>query len=599
MSSTDSSLSATPPPVFALLRLPKPILLLLAVLLVFVSIDGLGDRKLANPDEGRYSEISREMAASGDFVTPRLNGLKYFEKPPMQYWATALAFQWFGESEFTARLYTALCGLGCILLMAWLGWRLYDAETGLIAALILLSAPYFAALNEIVTLDMGLSFWMTLAMTGFLLSQSVTEPIARRRWLWLAWAGTAGAVLSKGLVGLVFPAATVFLYGLFTRNFRLWAELEWWRGGAVFLAITAPWFVLVSLRNPEFPHFFFIHEHFERFLSDGHRRTESWWFFIPILFAGFLPWLFTLVPAFVRGWREDGQANGFRPLQFILIYSAFILLFFSKSSSKLPAYILPFFPVLAIVIARYVQTIDTRRLAWLIAPIIPLMLYGIYAAWQAPAKRARVGFSRVLYDEMSLWLMAAAAAIALGALIGFVFLRAGRRWAAILAITLGTMVGIEMIERGYEKISPLQSGHALAESIQKKSTPATRLYTVQTYDQSLPFYLKRTLTLVDYVDEFDMGQKREPEKWIPTLDAFVPAWNAPGPAIAVIPPGDADKYRALGLQFELIHEDPRRVAILKIETTPSPTGPTTSGMAILKVEQATPPTGTATMKVSP
>ena len=90
----------------------RPVLILLALLAIFITFDDLNGRKLANPDEGRYSEISREMAASGDFVTPRLNGLKYFEKPPLQYWATAVSFTMFGENEFTARLYTALCGLG-------------------------------------------------------------------------------------------------------------------------------------------------------------------------------------------------------------------------------------------------------------------------------------------------------------------------------------------------------------------------------------------------------------------------------------------------------------------------------------------------------
>ncbi len=554
------------------LPLPLPILLLLAFVVLFITFDSLGHRKLANPDEGRYSEISREMAESGDFVTPRLNGLKYFEKPPMQYWATAISFKLFGLNEFSARLYTALCGLGCIFLITLLGWRLYDAETGLIAGLVLLSAPYFAVMNEIVTLDMGLTFWMTLAMTSFLLSQHTATDVQRRRLLWMAWAGMAGAVLSKGLIGIVFPAATIFLYGLITRNFRLWAKLEWLRGLIIFFALTVPWFVLVSLKNPEFPQFFFIHEHFERFLSDGHRRTEPWWFFIPLLFVGFLPWLVTLIPAMWHSWQAPGQLarwqqdsrdGAFQPLKFILIYTLFILLFFSKSSSKLPAYILPFFPVMALVIARYIQEADTRRLSWFILPIAPLAIYGVYAAWQEPANRARYDFSRQLYDEMSVWLMVASGAIAIVVLAGFVLLRLQRKWSAMLMISIGTMIGIEMIERGYEKISPLQSGHDTAMIIRAHITPETRLYSVKTYDQSLPFYLQRTLTLVDYVDEFEMGQKREPEKHLASVDLLPAAWNQPGAAIALIPPNDADKYRAMGLAFTVIHRDPRRAVILK------------------------------------
>lgn len=547
-------------------RLSRPLLLLFALLAVFISLDGLGDRKLANPDEGRYSEIAREMAASGDFVTPRLNGLKYFEKPPLQYWATATAFMLFGESEFSARLYTALCGLGCVLLMAFVAWRLYDEETALLTALALLSAPYFAALNEIVTLDMGVTFWMTAAVSGYLLSRNADDPAARRRWLLLAWAGMAAAVLSKGLIGIVFPAAALFLYCLVERNFRPILALEWGRGLAVFFLIAAPWFVLVSIRNPEFAHFFFVHEHFERFLTTEHRRVEAWWYFFPVLFAGFLPWAVALLPATAAGWRAPvrlaGARHAFRPLRFALLFSAFILLFFSKSGSKLPAYILPMFPLLGLVVGVYLRNTEARRLAWMVLPVAPAALWGAWAAHAAPARRTEP-MAQLLYGEMSVWVVAAALLIAAGVLLAFMLLRGGRKWAGILAISVGTMCGIEMIERGYEKISPLQSAAALANSLKPYLTPDTRLYSVENYEQSLPFYLKRTMTLVHYVDEFDLGQKAEPGRDIARLADFPAAWTAPGPAIAIIPPQDLEKLKSLGIGFEVIHQDPRRAAIRK------------------------------------
>ncbi|MEO8103584.1 MAG: glycosyltransferase family 39 protein [Betaproteobacteria bacterium] len=551
-------------------RIPRPLLILFALLVLFISLDGLGDRKLANPDEGRYSEISREMAATGDFVTPRLNGLKYFEKPPLQYWATAIAFKLFGESELSARLYTALTGLGCILLVAYTGKRLYDGETGLLSALVLLSAPYFAALNEIVTLDMGLTFWMTLTMSSFLIAQGSANDTSRRRWLCLAWAGMAGAMLSKGLIGVVFPAAALFLYCLVQRQFRLLTQLEWTRGLLIFLALVAPWFVMVSVQNPEFLHFFFIHEHFERFTSTAHRRVESWWFFLPILFAGFLPWALALVPAAISGWRAParlaGQDGIFAPLKMVLLFAIFILLFFSKSGSKLPAYILPMFPLLALVIGVYLQRTDARRIGWLVLPVFPLSLWGAYAAWLAPMKKAQEDFSRPLYDEMSWWVVTAALVIAASALVAFALLRFNRKWLGVLFMSLGTMIGIELIERGYEKISPLQSGANLAQSVGYFLKSETRLYAVEIYDQSLPFYLQRTLTLVNYIDEFELGEASEPDRWIKRLEDFPAAWNVPGPVIAIIQPGDVEKMKALGLSFEIIHLDPRRVAIRKLST---------------------------------
>jgi 4-amino-4-deoxy-L-arabinose transferase-like glycosyltransferase len=552
---------------------PFPPFVIAFVLLlgVLLSMDSLGGRKLANPDEGRYSEISREMVASGDFITPRLNGLKYFEKPPLQYWATAIAFKLFGFSEFTARLYTALCGLGAIFFIAFAGWRLYDEKVAVLSALILLSAPYFAALSEIVTLDMGLTFWLTLSLCGFLLGEaSLRSRTAHRNWMIVAWAGAAGAVLSKGLIGVVFPAATVFLYCLIRRDFSLLKRLQWGWGLLIFFALTAPWFIAVSRENPEFARFFFIHEHFERFLSEGHRRTESWWFFFPILLAGLLPWALTLFPAVWHGWRQPGTSRtgtlderDFRPLQFVLIFSVFVLLFFTKSSSKLPAYIAPMFPPLALVLAVYLRDTTAKRLSWLVLPISAVAAYGAYAAWEAPARRGTNDFSRPLYDEMSVWVMAAAVTISVAALIAFFLLRAERKWTATFLFAIGTMLGIELIERGYENLSPLQSGYALAQVIKQKMTPDTRLYVIKTYDQSLPFYLGRTLTMVEYVDEFELGQRQEPQKYIPSVTQLPALWNAPGPAIALIQPTGADELRALGMEFEVIHRDPRRAAIYK------------------------------------
>ena len=138
-----------------------------------------------------------------------------------------------------------------------------------------------------------------------------------------------------------------------------------------------------------------------------------------------------------------------------------------------------------------------------------------------------------------------------------------RKWLGVLFISIGTMIGVELIERGYEHISPLQSAANLAQSIRYFLKPETRLYSVENYEQSLPFYLKRTLTLVNYVDEFELGETSEPDKWIKRLEDFPPSWNAPGPAIAIIQPDQVEKMKNLGLSFEIIHQDPRRIAIQK------------------------------------
>jgi 4-amino-4-deoxy-L-arabinose transferase-like glycosyltransferase len=546
-------------------------LLVLAFVLAIAVFSQLSQRKLANPDEGRYSTIAHEMAVSGDFVTPRLNGLKYFEKPPMQYWATAITFKLFGESELTARLYTFLCGVLCIFLIAYTGKRLFDAETGAFAALVLMASPYFMILSEIVVLDMGLTFWMTFAVCSFLIAQQAPVLGSQRKWMLLAWAGMAGAVLSKGLIGIVFPAAAIFLYCVVQRDFRLLARLHWGWGLFVFFAIATPWFVLVQQANPEFAQFFFIHEHWERFTSNAHRREGVWWIFIAILFAGFLPWILALLPAWFSGWRVHPETQlrntnkPFAPLRFILIYSLFILLFFSKSGSKLPHYILPFFPVLALVIGHYLKNADPRRLSWMILPIFPLALAVAYWAYIYPGSRPSGDPTRVLYEALSPWAVGGLMAITLGALFAFAALRKRRPLIAASIIAVSVLTFINIIDFSYEKIfSPTQSGFAVSEAILKHSTADTRLYEVKIHDQSAPFYLKRSLTLVEYVDEFELGQRQEPQKYIAKLNDLVPAWNAPGPAIAIIQPKGANELRALGLNFDVIFQDSRRAVIRKI-----------------------------------
>lgn len=541
------------------MSLPRAVLALLALLALFVGVDNM-QRPLAHPDEGRYSEISREMAASGDWVTPRLNGIKYFEKPPLQYWASAAAFRLFGESPFTARIYTALAGLLALAAVGFTARRLAGTDAALLALGALLSSPYFLGMGGVVTLDMGLTAWTTVAVCAFLLA-AAGPPGERRRWMLLAWTGMALAVLSKGLVGIVFPAAAIFLHCLAHRDWRLLARLEWARGGALFLAITVPWFVLVSAANPEFPRFFFVHEHFERFLTKSHRREEPWWYFWPIIFAGFLPWMLALVPAALEGWRREAAA-GFPWRRFALLWSGFILLFFSASGSKLPAYILPVFPVFALVLGDWLARAEPRRLWWMVAIVAPLLVIAIAFAWGAP-ERARNAWTRELYAAARPWIVAGLAVLAVALTAAALRLRAGRKAGALAAIVAASLLFIDFVEDGYERLAPRQSGFQVAETIRREAPPEARVYSVGLYDQTVPFYLGRTVTLVAYVDEFEMGLRLEPGRAIPTLEAFAADWVRPGSAVAIIHPDTYETLSTRGLAMTLLHRDERRILVRK------------------------------------
>src|SRR5712664_322490 len=187
----------------------------------------LGYRHLVKPDEGRYAEIPREMVVSCDLLTPLLNCYKYFEKPPLQYWITAAAFTAFGQNEWAARLWPGVTGFLGVLLVFWAGSRLFGPPVGLYAAAVAASSAIYASIGHLLTLDMALSVFMSASVFAFAVAQSDPAGDAeRRRWMLLAWAAAALAVLSKGLVGIVLPAGAVALYVLIERDWRLLGRLH-------------------------------------------------------------------------------------------------------------------------------------------------------------------------------------------------------------------------------------------------------------------------------------------------------------------------------------------------------------------------------------
>jgi 4-amino-4-deoxy-L-arabinose transferase-like glycosyltransferase len=534
----------------------------LAIVAVVVMGDNVS-RPLANPDEGRYSEISREMAASGDWVTPRLNGIKYFEKPPLQYWASAASLSAFGNTEFAARLYVGLAGLAAALILGFTALRLGGSDFALASVTALISSPYFLGLGGIVTLDMGLTLWTTATFCAWLLAESSREGSRERlRWMLAAWAAMALAVLSKGLVGIVFPVAALFITCVLRRDFSPVRRLEIGYGLIVFLAIAAPWFVAVSMANPEFPEFFFVHEHFTRFLTTEHRRTEPWWYFLPILVAGFLPWMFALPAAVGHAWRTESLSAEPRPLRFALAWSAFIVGFFSLSGSKLPAYILPAFPPLALVIGRYLADAPAKQIGRRLAPLPLIALVAAYFAWNLP-ERPNDEWTRALYQAARPYALGAVAALFGASLGGAILCRYGQRWLAIVVVALGSVLMIEGVEDAYEELAPRQSGAIVAEKMAPLLAPTTRLYSVRMYDQTVPFYIGRTLTLVDYVDEFKTGLESEPGRHLESVGDFVADWLRDGDAMAIIQPDFYQVLRSWGLPMRVVHEDPRRVLVRK------------------------------------
>jgi 4-amino-4-deoxy-L-arabinose transferase-like glycosyltransferase len=538
---------------------------MLALLLVFALawFGTLEQRRLINPDEGRYAEIPREMVATGDWLTPRLNGIKYFEKPALQYWATAAAFSVFGEHHWTARLWPALTGFLGVLVTAFATARLFGAQAGLIAGAVLAGSALWNLIGHVNTLDMGVSFFLASAVFALCLGQQDDgDSRENRRWQDAAWALLALAILSKGLIGLVLPAATVVAYALWQRDWGLILRIRPLRGLLILLAITAPWFIAVSLANPEFAHFFFIHEHFERFLTKAHGRYQPAWYFIPVLIIGILPWLGSLFQAIAGGFRHEAGRR-FQPRRFLLTWVAVVFIFFSASSSKLTSYILPIFPALAALIGLHLAGYSTsRRIEW---QALPAVIVGAVSLFLVPhvTRFANSEVPAALYVAYQPWLYAAAGALLLSGVAAFWLGRKGQSVAAMFAVAFGGFAFGQGILLGHDRLGSVNSAHDVAAAILSQAGPDIPFFSVNAYDQSLQFYLKRTTTMVAYRDELGFGIEQEPEKFIPDLAGFEKAWNAAPAALALMSPATWKEMTAKGLPMSEVVRDTRRVIVRK------------------------------------
>ncbi|HEY6452950.1 MAG TPA: phospholipid carrier-dependent glycosyltransferase [Steroidobacteraceae bacterium] len=541
---------------------------------------------LFDPDEGRYAEIPREMVASGDWVTPRLDAIKYFEKPVLQYWATALAFRAFGAHAWSARLWPALCGFLGLPLSWALARRLYDRRSARLTVIVQAGALLYLALSRMATVDMSLSFGLQLAMCALvLLAQQRARAPARAparaaaasaglapaglapaagRWRLpaLLGLGMAVAVLSKGLVGILIPGAAGLLYLLWRRDWTLPLRARPWWALLVLLVLAAPWFVIVSVRNPEFPHFFFIVQHFQRYLSRaGFDRYQPDWFFIPVLALGFLPWTTLLPGALHRAWRaaragENGTAM-------LLIWAGFVFAFFSLSQSKLVPYILPMLPALAVLTGRHLAALNAARLARHLAAIALVagaLGLAILLLWRLPA-------AAPLVEQASTPSIAGFAAafllLALGSGAGALLAR--RAWPLCAAAVAAGGAWL-LTQCGLLSADELPRMQALI-TLEQRSTPwltaSTRVYCVNAYWQPLPFYWRRTCTLVGYRGELDFGLRQEPWRAIADLQQFAIDWRAQRDALAVLRPEDYRQLQALGLPMRLIYTAQSLVAVVR------------------------------------
>lgn len=544
----------------------------LAALVVILWFATLSLRPLFNPDEGRYAEIPREILSGGDWIIPHLNGVAYVEKPPLQYWATAFCLKVLGADEFGARFYTALSAL-CTVLVVWLcARRLWGLASAWRAAAVLCSMLLFVVLGQLLTLDMSLTLYMTLALAGFLLAQphgGPAEPGAaalgppdrgagQGPWMLVAWIATALGVLTKGVVAAAIPAAVLVAYSLYARDFAPWRRLRAAIGVPVFLLITVPWHWLAARRLPDFLQFFFVHEHLTRYLTPSADREEPWWYFGVVFLLGSIPWTLSAVRVMLRGWQRGAGSGAFNPTLFLWIWVLFVCVFFSLSDSKLIPYILPAMPALAFLIASLPADALQRDVLFAalltVAAGIGLTLLCIFGPRLIPPSDRRVYFVSLVKP------LAQVAVLLAGS--GFYVLSQRRRGITRSAVFLGVgwcLSGL-LLMRAAAAVTPVYSGFELARAL-PHIPPDAPIYSVGTYDQTLPFYWRRTVTLVAFRGELDYGLKHDPGAEIASVAEFAARWNAEPAAYAVMERPMFDELQRRGVPMREVARNLRRVLV--------------------------------------
>lgn len=492
----------------------------------------LGDRPLANPDEGRYLEIPREMFLSGDFITPRLNGIKYFEKPPFFYWMEIISFSLFGVNVWAGRLVSAFLSFLLIFGVYGCSRHLFGRETGILGALSLLTCCMYFTFSHMVILDMALTAWTGLGLL-FFISGMYTPPSLKRRLLFYGNSlFLSFAILTKGFVALVVPGGIIFLWLLLYKKWKDLFPLYLPSCLFIFLAVTAPWHILVSIKNPEFAWFYFVHEHFLRFTTKTHGRYQPFWFFIPVLVIGTFPWItyaFSLILASLKK-RLFPEKEGF----FFLWITVFFI-FFSLSHSKLITYILPLFPALAIILGNYFAdpttftAMPSRAFKGYLGLAFILGLGGMLYAFLSE--------DRTEIPQRFFYFIPFLMIFLLSPCLIYVFLSSlhqnKREFFSIF-------FGISLFYLGLSYCSPLipyNSTQRLANLLKNKNLKETDIVFYHAYPYDLSFYLNRPtpIPLVSWVGELSYGMKHETRlDWIWSEQRFWKEWNSSKPLCAVL-----------------------------------------------------------------
>ncbi len=485
----------------------KFLLFLAVVLSAFFSYE-VGNRYFADPDEGRYVEIPREMVVTGDYITPKLDGLKYFEKPAMFYWMQAAVIKTIGINETSMRLWPVIFAvIGCLAVFL-VGSQYYSGAVGLFSAGILATNILYYAHSRLIILDLVSSVLISCVLWCFFIS-FIKKSKHSNLWIILMYAFSALACLTKGLIGVILPGLVVFLWITFTGSWKRIKEMLNPWGIAVFFAIFLPWHIAVSIKNPDFPYFYFVGEHLLRYTTKMHDRYQPAWFFIPILVAGILPWTGFAIVAMKNMFKKFAKFESENVFLTCWIFG--ILAFFSFSNSKLIPYILPIVPPIAFITGKnIVDSIEQKTPDFKIGAIINIVLLagacGAYFASKSQILDVLQNVDVALLVNAFLILLAILCVLLILAVYRkndrFIFMF----WVLFAAVNLMWIINKAA---PYYQNEKKPTTKRLAKAIQINRSKNDLVYCYRRYYQDFPVYLNGTVGIVDFVGELEFGAKAD------------------------------------------------------------------------------------------